>query len=41
VVAVIDALAEYGNGLRAGAVESGEPVVRPSRRRATARRSAK
>ena len=41
VASVIDALAEYGNGLRASAAEAGEPVVRPSRRRTTTRRSAK
>ena len=41
VAAVVDALAEYGNGLRASAAEAGEPVVRPSRRRTTTRRRAK
>ena len=39
VAAVVDALAEYGNGLRASAAEAGEPVVRPSRRRTTTRRT--
>ncbi|HZI98185.1 MAG TPA: uroporphyrinogen-III synthase, partial [Actinomycetales bacterium] len=39
--AVVDALAEYGTGLRAAATEAGEPVLRPSERRVTARRRAR
>lgn len=39
--AVVDALAEYGNGLRVAALEHGEPTVRPSRRRGTTRRRAR
>jgi uroporphyrinogen III methyltransferase/synthase len=39
--AVVDALAEYGTGLRTSAAEAGEPVLRPSRRRTTTRRSAR
>ncbi len=38
--ALVDALAEYGTGLRIAALESGEPVVRPSQRKAAARRRA-
>jgi uroporphyrinogen III methyltransferase/synthase len=34
------ALAEYGASIRAAAVAAGEPVLRPSQRRATARRKA-
>jgi uroporphyrinogen III methyltransferase / synthase len=36
--ALVDGLAEYGAGLRLAAIESGEPVVRPSQRRGAARR---
>jgi uroporphyrinogen III methyltransferase/synthase len=36
--ALVDALAEYGAGLRAAAVAAGEPVRRPSERRRGARR---
>jgi uroporphyrinogen III methyltransferase/synthase len=39
--ALVDALAEYGHGLRLSAVEAGEPVLRPSQRRGTTRRTAK
>ena len=39
--ALIDALAEYGTGLRLAAIEAGEPVVRPSQRKTAARRRAK
>jgi uroporphyrinogen III methyltransferase/synthase len=41
MVALVNALAEYGNGLRASAIEAGEPVVRPSQRKTPSRRSAK
>ena len=37
---VVDALAEYGTGLRVAAAEAGEPVLRPSERRPSARRRA-
>jgi len=39
--ALVAALAEYGHGLRISAAEAGEPVVRPSRRKGTTRRTAK
>ena len=39
--ALVDALAEYGTGLRLAAIEAGEPVVRPSQRKAAARRKVK
>jgi uroporphyrinogen III methyltransferase/synthase len=39
--ALVDALAEYGNGLRLSAIEAGAPVLRPSQRRGTTRRTAK
>ncbi|UER53496.1 bifunctional uroporphyrinogen-III C-methyltransferase/uroporphyrinogen-III synthase [Kineosporiaceae bacterium SCSIO 59966] len=39
--ALVDALAEYGTGLRASALEAGEPVLRPSERRPSARRKAR
>jgi uroporphyrinogen III methyltransferase/synthase len=39
--ALVAALAEYGAGLRLSADEAGEPVLRPSQRKGTARRSAK
>jgi uroporphyrinogen III methyltransferase/synthase len=39
--ALVAALAEYGNGLRLSAVESGEPPLRPSQRRGATRRTAK
>lgn len=39
--ALVDALAEYGTGLRLAAIEAGEPVVRPSQRKTAARRKAK
>ncbi|NLT56240.1 MAG: bifunctional uroporphyrinogen-III C-methyltransferase/uroporphyrinogen-III synthase [Actinomycetales bacterium] len=39
--ALVEALADYGAGLRLAAVENGEPVLRPSQRRAGARRSAR
>jgi uroporphyrinogen III methyltransferase/synthase len=39
--AVIEALAEYGRGLRLSAVEAGEPVLRPSQRKGATRRTAK
>jgi uroporphyrinogen III methyltransferase/synthase len=38
VTALVDALAEYGAGLRDAAVDAGEPVRRPSERRRGARR---
>ncbi|GAB3272913.1 bifunctional uroporphyrinogen-III C-methyltransferase/uroporphyrinogen-III synthase [Kineosporia babensis] len=39
--ALVDALAEYGAGLRLSADEAGEPVLRPSQRKGSTRRSAK
>jgi uroporphyrinogen III methyltransferase/synthase len=39
--ALVEALADYGNGLRLSATEAGEPVLRPSQRRGGARRSAR
>ncbi|GAB4068123.1 bifunctional uroporphyrinogen-III C-methyltransferase/uroporphyrinogen-III synthase [Angustibacter speluncae] len=39
--AVVDALAEYGSGLRVAALEAGEPVLRPSEKRPAARRRAR
>jgi len=39
--ALVDALAEYGVGLATAAAEAGESVVRPSARKASARRKAK
>jgi uroporphyrinogen III methyltransferase/synthase len=39
--ALVDALAEYGTGLRASATETGEPVLRPSERKSAARRKAR
>jgi uroporphyrinogen III methyltransferase / synthase len=39
--ALVDALADYGLGLAAAAAEAGEPVVRPSAKRASSRRRAK
>ncbi|KQX66186.1 uroporphyrinogen-III synthase [Angustibacter sp. Root456] len=39
--ALVDALAEYGAGLRLAALEAGEPVVRPSQRKAGSRRKAR
>jgi uroporphyrinogen III methyltransferase/synthase len=39
--ALVDALAEYGAGLRLSADEAGEPVLRPSQRKGSARRTAK
>jgi uroporphyrinogen III methyltransferase/synthase len=39
--ALVDALAEYGTGLRASALEAGEPVLRPSERKQAARRKAR
>jgi uroporphyrinogen III methyltransferase/synthase len=41
VAALAEALAEYGAAARVAAVEAGEPVLRPSQRRAGARRKAK
>lgn len=41
VDALVDALAEYGTGLRLSAAEAGEPVLRPSQRRGPTRRTAK
>lgn len=38
---LVDALAEYGAGLRVAAAEAGEPVVRPSQRKGTTRRRAR
>jgi uroporphyrinogen III methyltransferase / synthase len=38
---LVDGLAEFGAGLRLAAVESGEPMVRPSQRKAAARRKAR
>jgi uroporphyrinogen III methyltransferase / synthase len=38
MTALVDAMAEYGAGLRAAAAEAGEPVRRPSERRRGARR---
>ncbi|HET8614779.1 MAG TPA: bifunctional uroporphyrinogen-III C-methyltransferase/uroporphyrinogen-III synthase [Actinomycetales bacterium] len=39
--ALVEALAEFGAGLRVAAVEAGEPVRRPSERKAAARRRAR
>jgi uroporphyrinogen III methyltransferase/synthase len=39
--ALVQALAEYGNGLRLSADEAGQPVLRPSQRKGAARRTAK
>nr|WP_269811207.1 uroporphyrinogen-III synthase [Kineosporia rhizophila] len=39
--ALVAALAEYGAGLRLSADEAGEPVLRPSQRKGSTRRSAK
>ena len=39
--ALVDALAEYGHGMRLSALEAGEPVLRPSQRRSASRRTAK
>lgn len=39
--AVVEALAEYGNGMRLSALEAGQPLVRPSQRRGATRRTAK
>lgn len=39
--ALVEALAEYGHGLRISAAEAGEPVLRPSQRRGATRRTAK
>jgi uroporphyrinogen III methyltransferase/synthase len=41
VDALVQALADYGAGLRHSAVEAGEPVLRPSQRKGATRRSAK
>jgi uroporphyrinogen III methyltransferase / synthase len=41
VAALVQALAEYGRCLHRSAAEAGEPVVRPSQRRSSSRRSAK
>jgi uroporphyrinogen III methyltransferase / synthase len=38
---LVDALADYGMGLALAAAEAGETVVRPSARKASARRKAK
>ncbi len=39
--ALVQALAEYGAGLRLVSQEAGEPVLRPSQRKGSSRRSAK
>ena len=39
--ALVQALAEFGNGLRLSAIEAGEPVLRPSQRKVSSRRSAR
>jgi uroporphyrinogen III methyltransferase/synthase len=39
--ALVEALAEYGAGLRLAALEAGEPVVRPSERKTGSRRRAR
>jgi uroporphyrinogen III methyltransferase/synthase len=39
--ALVEALAEYGTGLRLAALQAGEPVVRPSQRKGSARRKAR
>jgi len=39
--ALVDALAAYGQGLRAGAVEAGEEPLRPSQRKSASRRRAR
>jgi uroporphyrinogen III methyltransferase/synthase len=41
VEVLVEALAEYGAGLRMAALEAGEPVVRPSERKNSARRKAR
>jgi uroporphyrinogen III methyltransferase/synthase len=38
---LVDALADYGLGLAAAAAEAGEPVVRPSAKKAASRRRAR
>ncbi|WP_432548786.1 bifunctional uroporphyrinogen-III C-methyltransferase/uroporphyrinogen-III synthase [Kineococcus sp. SYSU DK004] len=39
--ALVEALAAYGQGLRVSAAEAGEPVLRPSQKKASARRRAR
>jgi uroporphyrinogen III methyltransferase/synthase len=39
--ALVEALAEYGTGVRLAAIEAGEPVLRPSQRKGATRRKAK
>ncbi|MGI4893772.1 MAG: uroporphyrinogen-III synthase [Janthinobacterium lividum] len=39
--ALVEALARFGQGLRASAAEAGEPVLRPSQKKAAARRRAR
>ncbi len=39
--ALVEALAEYGAGMRLSAVETGQPVLRPSQRKGATRRTAK
>ena len=39
--ALVQALAEYGAGIRLSAIEAGEPVLRPSQRKGASRRSAR
>jgi uroporphyrinogen III methyltransferase/synthase len=41
ITSLVDALAAHGAQLRAAAEEAGEPVLRPSERRAAARRRAR
>ncbi|MGZ4649277.1 MAG: uroporphyrinogen-III synthase, partial [Kineosporiaceae bacterium] len=41
VAALAEAVAEYGAAARLAAIESGEPVLRPSQKRTAARRKAK
>ncbi len=38
---LVEALAAYGQGLRAAALEAGEPVLRPSQKKSSARRRAR
>ena len=39
--ALVEALADFGTGMRLSADEAGEPLLRPSQRRGASRRSAK
>jgi uroporphyrinogen III methyltransferase/synthase len=39
--ALVEALAGFGQGLRAAAAEAGEPVLRPSQKKSSSRRRAR